>query len=87
MVKLRLIDHLGVVDETLGKIGARDVPSLLIFNKCDKADAKVVLEGIRARYPGALAVSARTSQGLGSLRSRINVALPATAEGTGRRGG
>lgn len=82
-----VIDHLDVVNETLGKIGARDVPSLLIFNKCDTADAKVVLEGIRARYPGALAVSARTLQGLGLLRSRIDAALLGTAKGTGRRGG
>jgi GTP-binding protein HflX len=78
-------DHLAVVDETLEQIGAHDVPSMLIFNKCDTTGAKAALDEIRARYPGSLAVSARRSQGLSSLRSRIDEALSAMAESTETR--
>lgn len=67
----RVVDHLGVVAETLEEIGGGKVPSLLLFNKCDTAVAQEALPGLRETYPGALEVSARTGAGLDGLKQAI----------------
>src|SRR5918992_1110335 len=44
--------QLAVTDEVLDEIGARAVPSLLVFNKIDRAgDAAALEASLRARYP------------------------------------
>jgi GTP-binding protein HflX len=54
--------HIAAVRTVLAEVGAEKVPVVEIFNKCDRLDA-----GERARvkavYPGALCVSARTGEG------------------------
>jgi GTP-binding protein HflX len=54
--------HIAAVASVLSEVGADRVPSVEIFNKCDRLD-----EGERARlnslHPGALCVSALTGQG------------------------
>jgi GTP-binding protein HflX len=67
----RMADHLDVVNETLEEIGGETVPSLLLFNKCDTADAAEALPGLRATYPGGLEVSARTGRGLDALKRAV----------------
>ncbi len=59
----------------LAEIGAAHVPELVVVNKIDVADP-VVLQGLRAREPGSLSVSARTGAGLAALRDAIEAALP-----------
>jgi GTPase len=66
--------HIRAVEGVLDEIGALDRPRLLVFNKIDAIDDEVVIVGLRARYPGALFVSAITREGLAELR-----------EGVGRR--
>ena len=55
--------------------GALDVPELIVLNKTDLADA-VTLAALRTRLPQAVAVSARTGEGLEELRARIEDMLP-----------
>jgi GTP-binding protein HflX len=67
--------QVAAVREVLKEIGAADVPELIVVNKIDSADP-VVLQGVRAREPGSLSVSAKTGGGLDALRTAIEAALP-----------
>ncbi len=72
-------DQLRVVKDTLAEIGAGNVPSLLLLNKCDTLLAKEQLPGLIEAYPDALAVSALHKDGLGRVKEimaeRLNSAL------------
>src|SRR6266702_1455926 len=59
--------------DTVGFAG--HVPELVVVNKIDSADP-VVLQGLRAREPGGLSISAKTAAGLAALRDAIEAALP-----------
>lgn len=75
-------EHCEVVFDTLGEIGAENVPSLLVFNKCDTPAARSQLPGLMRYHPEAIAVSALEYQGLDVLRQRMAEAL---AQSDGRR--
>ena len=66
--------HIATTLQVLSEIGAQDLPRVLVLNKVDlvslgEADAFLL------RYPGSLAVSARTGAGLGELVEAIQEAL------------
>src|SRR5699024_610346 len=64
------------VREVLADIpGVEDLPELVVLNKADLADPGTVA-GLRTRYPGALAVSARTGAGVEELREQVGELLP-----------
>ena len=77
----------GAVEQTLQEIGAGDRPQLLVLNKVDLLDtpsngrAQGGMSGeerrseLRLCHPGAVLVSARTGEGLGPLRARIDAEL------------
>jgi len=67
--------QIAAVRGVLAEIGAAHVPELVVVNKIDSADP-VVLQGLRAREPGSLSVSAKTGAGLAGLRDAIEAALP-----------
>jgi GTPase len=67
--------QLRAVREVLAEIGAADVPELVVVNKTDVADPLVVSRLLRVER-GALAVSARTGEGLDELRTVIEHRLP-----------
>jgi GTP-binding protein HflX len=67
--------QIAAVRGVLAEIGAGHVPELVVVNKIDSADP-VVLQGLRAKEPGGLSVSARTGAGLAALRDAIEAALP-----------
>jgi GTP-binding protein HflX len=50
----------------LEELGAGEVPRIIALNKCDRVDAEQ-LESLRARFPGLIAVSAKTRAGLDAL--------------------
>jgi GTP-binding protein HflX len=54
------------VRSVLSEVGAGDVPTLDVFNKCDQLDA-MERARIRAVHPGALCVSATTGEGRDDL--------------------
>src|SRR5436305_190213 len=67
--------QLAAVRGVLAEIGAAHVPELVVVNKIDTADP-VILQGLRAREPGSLSVSARTGAGLTALLDAVEAALP-----------
>lgn len=75
--------------EVLREIGAEAVPQILVFNKVDLLDGEADVEALRARIAaclpeeedgkgglGAVAVSARTGEGLERLMEAIDERLP-----------
>lgn len=67
--------QIAAVRAVLAEIGAGHVPELVVVNKIDSADP-VVLQGLCAREPGSLSISAKTGAGLAALRDAIEAALP-----------
>jgi GTP-binding protein HflX len=67
--------QLAAVRSVLAEIGAAHVPELVVVNKIDSADP-VILQGLRAREPGSLSISAKTGTGLAALADAIEAALP-----------
>ncbi len=63
--------HLKVCYETLDEIGAHEVPSLLILNKCDKGSSDTSVLHVTEQYPHAIPVSAKTGYGLDILKQSI----------------
>ncbi|MFO7936826.1 MAG: GTPase HflX [Kiritimatiellia bacterium] len=64
-------DHLKVCYETLEEIGAHNVPSILILNKCDKSSSGISSLHVTEKYPQAIPVSAKTGYGLDLLKQSI----------------
>ncbi len=56
--------QIAVVRSVLRRIGAGDIPDLLVFNKIDCVES---VEHLLRAYPGSTAVSARTGEGLDHL--------------------
>ena len=63
------------VRTVLGEIGAADVPELIVINKADAADADM-LTVLRGTYRDAVVLSARTGEGVSTLRAAIEDRLP-----------
>ena len=68
--------ELEACDEVLEQIGADEVQSLLVLNKCDLIEAEELSE-LRIRYPDAVFISALDGRGIDALLHRI--ALEASA--------
>lgn len=67
-------EHINVVNYTLGKIGAGNVPKINIFNKIDLLSSReknIILE----RYPESILISAVTNEGISELKLKLNQAL------------
>src|SRR5690349_1288234 len=58
--------HIDAVHSVLSEVDAQRVPTIDVFNKCD-AISEVERARVRALYPGALCVSAKTSEGRDDL--------------------
>ncbi|MFD7287511.1 GTPase HflX [Streptomyces sp. NPDC059863] len=68
-------EQLAAVREVIHDVGAVDVREIVVINKADAADPLVLQRLLRAeRY--AIAVSARTGQGIGELLALIDEELP-----------
>ena len=66
--------HMHAVREVLAEVGADNVPSVDVFNKCDRLDG-AERERLTALYPGALCVSALRGDGrdelIAAMESRL----------------
>lgn len=78
-------EHCEVVFDTLAEIGAGDVPSILVLNKCDRPEARAALPELTRIFPAAVAISALQGEGIGDLKSRVAAALPGRRETDGRK--
>ena len=67
----RVDDHIAVCYHTLEEIGAKDVPHLLILNKCDRGSADNAVLHVTEKYPQAIPVSAKTGYGLNLLKQAL----------------
>ncbi|MFW6599931.1 GTPase HflX [Propionibacteriaceae bacterium Y2011] len=67
--------QIGAVRKVLADIDAAQVPELMVFNKIDLADEQV-LTMLRTGHPDAVFVSARTGEGIDTLRERVEGGLP-----------
>jgi GTPase len=67
--------QLRAVRDVLAEIGADDVPEVVVVNKTDVAEPLVVSRLLRLER-GAVAVSARTGDGIDELRTVIEYQLP-----------
>jgi GTPase len=65
-----LREQLAEVELVLAGIGADAIPHLLVLNKVDQVDA-LSRRRLRNRFPDAVAISARTGEGLDELKRRI----------------
>lgn len=67
-----LRDHIDVVTATLRQLGAGEVPMLLVFNKIDALQDRLLLHDLEAEFPGCVFVSAARSINLGRLLERMS---------------
>jgi GTP-binding protein HflX len=65
------LGHVEVVEETLRRIGAGDVPRLVVLNQIDRVGEPLALRVLEDRLPGAVAVSAVTGAGLDALADAV----------------
>jgi GTP-binding protein HflX len=65
-----LEDTIAAVESVLGEIGGSELPLELVLNKIDAVDP-LRRRRLANRFPGALAVSALTGEGLDELKGRI----------------
>lgn len=72
--------QISAVREVFADIGATEVNELIVVNKADAADLDE-LEALLNSLPGAIAVSARTGEGISELLAAIDTALPRPAVG------
>ncbi|WP_329203139.1 MULTISPECIES: GTPase HflX [unclassified Streptomyces] len=63
------------VRAVVGEVGGAGVPEVIVVNKTDAASPEA-LERLLAAEPGAVAVSARTGEGIPALLARIEAELP-----------
>ncbi len=63
------------VRDVVGEVEARDIPELIVFNKCDliDADQQILLRGLE---PNAVFVSAKTGEGVEALQQLIADTIP-----------
>lgn len=68
-------EQLAAVREVIRDVGATDVPEIVVVNKADAADP-LVLQRLLRNEKHALAVSARTGQGMAELLELLDEELP-----------
>jgi GTP-binding protein HflX len=59
----------------LQELGIEEKDTLLVLNKVDALSDRVQLDGLLARYPNAIPVSARRGRGLAQLAGKVSEAL------------
>jgi GTP-binding protein HflX len=64
-------EQIEAVRSVLSQLQCADKPTLLVFNKVDRFRDPVEREILAGRHPEALCLSARSGDGLGTLRDRV----------------
>ncbi len=69
------LDQISAVYEVLKELGIDEKDALLVLNKVDGIADLVQLEALRNRYPHAVAISAKTGEGLSQFATKVSRAL------------
>lgn len=64
-------EQIGVVNETLEEIGAQGKPTIMVFNKIDRVDPRVVVPPLRQKYHPAVFLAASRGINIHSLEQAI----------------
>jgi GTP-binding protein HflX len=68
-------DQMTAVDAALAELDAAGKQTILIFNKTDLVSDPEIVASQLARYPGSVAISARTGTGISSLIDELEIRL------------
>src|SRR6187399_1249614 len=71
----RVDEHIEAVDEVIKELGAFGKQTLLVFNKVDALKNNDAVAAYQARFPGSVAISARTGAGVNQLVHALEGAL------------
>jgi GTPase len=69
------IQQIAAVYGVLEELGIREKDTILVLNQIDRVREPGFLEGLKVRYPTAIAVSARSGEGLPRLATAVSDAL------------
>lgn len=68
-------EQIAAVNAVLNEIGASEKPILMVFNKIDRFEMNGAFSRYREQYPNAVAISAKTGEGIDALLAEIGSAL------------
>lgn len=69
-------EQMAAVDETIAELGAQGKQTLIVFNKIDQADPRIV-ESQLHHHPGSVAISARSGDGMDGFFQELELRLGA----------
>jgi len=64
-------EQVEVVNTTLGELQSRDKPTIMVFNKIDKATDRTFLKELEHRYENAISISATRGINVSGLKEKI----------------
>ena len=73
----RVDEHMTAVDEVIKELDAFGKQTLIVFNKIDAIENPDLIDSYLKRFPGSVAISARTGAGVGNLVQALQEALAA----------
>jgi GTP-binding protein HflX len=68
----QLIEQCATVNEVLSELGIGDKPTIMVFNKIDRLSSGLILERLKRDFPGCVAISALTGEGLEDFKRVLN---------------
>jgi len=73
----RVDEHMAAVDAVTKELDAFGKQTLIVFNKIDAVENSELIDSYLKRFPGSVAISARTGAGVGNLVKQLQAALTA----------
>jgi GTP-binding protein HflX len=73
-------EQIAAVNSVLNEIGAGEKTTLMVFNKMDQVNGNGTLNRLQEKYPNAVAISAKTREGISTLLAEIGTQLRPTRE-------
>ncbi len=68
-------EQMAAVDATIAELGAHGKQTLVVFKKIDAIGDREVIEGYLRFYPGSVAISARTGEGMDEFFQELELRL------------
>src|SRR6185503_14092948 len=73
----RVDEHMAAVDAVVKELDAFGKQTVIVFNKIDAVQNPELIESYLKRFPGSVAISARTGAGVATLVQELQTALAA----------